>query len=234
MTSENAETMKMMIDSFIQTNGLFPVVKMLFDHGGIIRGGFLRDILAGDMPKDIDIVIPKTQWVHVYPSLPLFGYKLRGDPHDDETFRIAVLLNDDEINPTNLFLDIYLSSVEDDGKIFLSKYPPDFNVNMLGYNGDMIFNIDNFDGGVDDIFNNIISHRARMMRNLRNDPDERTGTDRIAKMIRKGYTIEEFVPRDDHEFARELADEDDHEHEHEHEHEHDHDHEHEHIIEFDQ
>lgn len=31
---------------------------ILYKHGGVVYGGFIRDLIAGIQPTDIDVVIP--------------------------------------------------------------------------------------------------------------------------------------------------------------------------------
>jgi len=149
------------------------VFTILYRHKGVVYGGYVRDMIAGLPPKDIDVVLPQDTYDAFILELEEIGYVMQGEQDNQ-----AALFTKDG------FLDVEVISCEDSSQddVFIGPAAaPDFDVNTLAYDGVKLYNW--VDPAGMDLFT-IISHiQKREAKSL--EP----GEDRIEKIKAKGYTI---------------------------------------------
>ena len=102
------------------------IMRVIFENYGAVYGGYLRDVRAGVIPNDLDVVIPEANNDKVFEELKLRGYTLTENPENGTTLAqkddrrdIEILLNED---PPGVV------------KIGPSA-DPDYSVNLLAFDG---------------------------------------------------------------------------------------------------
>ena len=133
-----------------------PVFKLLFETR-VVYGGYLRDTFAKVSPKDIDVVLPTMNFESFDKSMIAMGY-IRTD---DETY-------------------VYTKESTTPVEAISEKDDPDFNVNLLTYNGTKMYSWIDPEEDLRPIFDCIHNSQAISL-----EPS----TKRKKKILSKGYTI---------------------------------------------
>ena len=146
-----------------------PLIELVFRHGGYIWGGYVRDLIAGDSPHDIDVAISDDYVQEFYAELVSFGYEPGPDQHtwnhSGGLISIDVIENDSEAHDQQL-IDI--------------GAPIDFDVNCLAYDGQYLFF---WTGSTTDPLEIVEAIQRRVATAVNPTPQ------RVTKMLGKGYTI---------------------------------------------
>lgn len=149
------------------------IVREVLRKRGAIYGGYLRDVIAGEEPNDIDIILSELRY-----GLEFIKYLLsKGYQLDYEG------KNDTIIATKSGARKLELAFVEDspDEVLIGPVSGPDFDVNLLLLGEDGVLrNWMDPNEDIIEIIENITSRRA-----VRIEADR----DRIRKMSQKGYTI---------------------------------------------
>lgn len=149
------------------------VFTILYRNKGVVYGGYVRDMIAGVQPRDIDVVLPADKWDTFVEELLDAGY-VSQDRQDND----ATLFTKDG------FLDVEAYACEDNSydDVFIGpEASPDFDVNTLAYDGVKMYNWANPNGM--DIF--IIIQHIQTRFAVRMEPED----DRVEKILSKGYKI---------------------------------------------
>jgi hypothetical protein len=150
---------------------------ILYRHKGAVYGGYIRDMIAGVFPKDIDVVLPKDTLSAFWKDLERAGYVSQGlQPNGAILFKKDGFLDVEAVSCDDTCLDIV-----NDGVFIGPEGTPDFDVNTLAYDGTKMYNW--VDPGAGDLLTIIMHIQKREAETL--DP----GEDRIEKIKKKGYTI---------------------------------------------
>lgn len=149
------------------------IAGVIFKHLGAIFGGYLRDIYANVTPTDIDAVIFVQFQDSFENDLLNLGYSIT---FDEDTLNYVAEKNGERT------LEFYYNKDDQPGPNFLlgPESAPDFDINLLTYNGELLYNWMEPDAGVDVIINHIESRKAHNIEASR---------ERIQKIRSKGYTI---------------------------------------------
>src|SRR3989338_4498256 len=143
------------------------ITDLIFKHHGYIWGGYVRDLIAGVSPNDLDIAISDEDAQAFYEKLDAFGYAST-DSHTwnkSGSISIDIVENDDGAHSEHT-IEIVASL--------------DYDVNGLAYDGERVFVWGNPEYDPMLIVQAIHDRIATPI-----CPTER----RIAKMSKKGYTI---------------------------------------------
>lgn len=165
------------------------LVRSILSHRCSIFGGYLRDIIAGVSPRDIDVIVPEWNIIGIVNMLRNMGYTIRGDVEDPGPNVITC------IHPYKI--EVELHSYYDDPTIYLyCDQQLDFDVNSLAlcfsderyilYRWDVAHPYSKEDVNICDhnVTDNIIKNiQARTADCFRYDKQ------RMDKLITKGYTI---------------------------------------------
>jgi len=148
------------------------VATLIFDYRGAIYGGYLRDVIAGVEPKDIDAVIPQIYESDFLRDLTKLGFTLSENP-ENETFLAR--------KPGHRDVEIYFVEDDPNDTLIGPVSAPDFDVNLLALNDNgFISDWTNPGNPITDILDHI---RNRVAVRLEATPE------REAKMRAKGYQI---------------------------------------------
>lgn len=155
-------------------NIILPEDKVAFDiiisHRGVIYGGYIRDVIAGVPPSDIDCVLFESEVESFIQKFLDLGYLLRED-----------ICHGTKILSKESARSIEFYSLEDDPCLYLTPVTePDFYVNTLMYDGKLVMPWCHEDA-VNDVIDKIHAREAGLL-----SADSR----RIAKMLSKGYTVD--------------------------------------------
>lgn len=141
---------------------------------GIIYGGFVRDIIAGNIPKDMDIRFANEAHMNNFTALLKTKYitKIKKCKRGYATQKLVIKSNGKSI----FTIDMHVSNEQ--------MEIPDYDVNGLYYNGTQLFA---FNGNfLDSIVSNI---KAKCCIEVKKE----IPTHREKKMLNKGYTIFKLV-----------------------------------------
>lgn len=148
-------------------------LSILYRHKGVVYGGYVRDMIAGVQPRDIDVVLPADMWEGFMKELLEAGYVCKG-----------YQVNNSTLFTKDGFLDVEAYACEDnsDENVFIGPEAcPDFDVNTLAYDGARMYNwVDPTGMNIFTIIRNIQNREAKRI-----EPED----DRVEKMISKGYKI---------------------------------------------
>lgn len=105
------------------------LARLIFDHEGVIFGGYLRDTIAfgeNAKPNDLDFVVYRDQLTKLISRLEDFGYEVVEE--DEDSFKLDA--NDSQLIPLEIL-------VEDRHPNFTlgPSVDPDFNINSLCFDG---------------------------------------------------------------------------------------------------
>lgn len=143
----------------------------IFRNFGVVYGGYLRDYFDGVKPKDIDIVVPD-----IYKDR--FLDELKGYTFRDNLENGTVMAE----RPGHRDIEISFCEDEPEDNLFIGPCAePDFDVNLLTYDGKKLYNW--VDPTIDTILiiERIYERRAKKLSN---------NVGRMKKMHDKGYRIE--------------------------------------------
>ena len=166
------------------------ILQLLFEVGGVVAGGYIRDIIAWVTPNDIDIVIPDAGFELFTQSLTSLGYT-RSEDADVETDFLFISEQGKPIEGIILDRRPGVSArgfLEDavPGEYLGFPTSPDFDVNLLAFDGDRLYNWMSL-GDMPSLWvPNIISRILRRETLMSSEP---VSSDRIDKMLAKGYRI---------------------------------------------
>ena len=147
--------------------------KILFNYKGVVFGGYIRDMIANLQPTDIDVVLPSDTFSAFLNVLTAYGYT----SYEMQETGFYLFKKEGHLN-------VEVGSCQDSSTSGIWIGPeavPDFDVNLLAYDGIKLYNWVNPDAG--DIFQIISNIHKRQA--VAYEP----GEDRVLKMRRKGYTI---------------------------------------------
>ncbi len=171
----------------IQQNTTGDVFKIIFRNWGVIFGGFLRDLIAGDKPRDIDCVFRNKYWDNFVNEMELAGYSksIKGD--------VCIFTRDGYLE-----IDAHYLTDDCDCDYFGPVAIPDFDVNTLCYDGKRLYcwcsenqyDICNTDGIVKNIKNKTANYHKDSC-----DNDEFSLNCRRDKILNRGYTILNTAPK---------------------------------------
>lgn len=133
--------------------------------GGFVFGGYIRDFINGDPISDIDVAIPLERSQEFYDYLVEQGYEQDKENIKRFTRKGSIPVEVQEIDGEGLLLG-------------------DFDVNLLAYDGNRLFDYLNEKYPISDIIENIIERKAKSIYTEKFTPKER-----IDKMKSKGYDI---------------------------------------------
>jgi len=142
-------------------DNLVEIIDLVLNNKGYLFGGAVRDLIRGEIPSDLDVSI--RNYENFYEKLALLGFNF---------------LPSGKMIKDNIILDVL--ELDDPESFVEIGVPPDFDVNMLAWDGSKLFNYNNPDFDVTDIIYNIKVKRAFRI----NPRDER-----LSKMISKGWDI---------------------------------------------
>ena len=150
---------------------------IIFANKGVVFGGYLRDLISGDDPHDIDAVVPEANWD-----------KFKQDMAD-EGFNMITPLSKYEPSifekEGELTVEVIIGEDPPDFEWLGPSADPDFDVNLLAYNGTKMYNWMSLDHDPElDVLIIISSIRKKQTLQFRNAEE-----DRVNKMKNKGYTI---------------------------------------------
>ena len=123
--------------------------------------------------KDIDVLISDFYAQQFYSELEKNGYEVKYDKNNG-TFVYY--------KPNLLPVEICEVEENPDEELLLLPGNPDFDVNLLAYNGEKLYDIANPDYNVKLIINNIIQSKALQI-------SEYINPGRLNKIISKGYKV---------------------------------------------
>lgn len=152
-----------------------PMFNLLWERKGSVFGGWLRDVIAGDTPKDVDVVLSTAYAKDFIDGMHKLGY-------------ISQQTSVDELTSTRIFtkpdtLPVEMIEMDDDpDEILLGPAPdPDFDVNLLAWNGKLVYNwMDPDPFNISDVVKHIQARQAVPIM-----PSET----RMEKIMARGYTI---------------------------------------------
>lgn len=141
-----------------------PIAEIVFKYGGRICGGYLRDLIAGVKPNDMDVCVPDETVQDFYEEITKFGYILPEWTDGD-----AIIHN-------KFYMDghIDLDVIEEEHPVIY-----DFDINSLIYDGVELSSWLSLN--VSDIIEHIVNRKMVKM-------NDRVNVKRIDHMIQKGYT----------------------------------------------
>ena len=146
-------------------------LNIIKEHRGCIFGGYLRDIIAGDTPNDIDCVVYDTEFSQVKEKLVSLGYYIQCQDQD------VVRFNHKSRRSLDVCIDEYLENC-----ILGSSADPDAEVNLLTYHNGKLYNwMDDTIVTIDEIINAIKTKTTFVFQNI--------APNRLDKLINKGYKI---------------------------------------------
>lgn len=148
-------------------------LSILYRNKGVVYGGYVRDMIAGVKPRDIDVVLPADKWQGFVQELLEAGYASHGKQDNDAT-----------LFTKEGYLDVEAYACEDNSydDVFIGpEASPDFDVNTLAYDGVKMYNWVDPNGM--DFF--VILKHIQDRQAVRMEPED----DRVEKMIAKGYKI---------------------------------------------
>lgn len=148
------------------------VLAQVFAHEGVVYGGYLRDIIAGVPPTDIDIVLPDIYFDSFDRWMKKEGY--RSEPNTQNETIVY-------IKEGARTVEAYTVPDDPERTMIGPISEPDFDVNLLTYsdrNG--LFDFTNPINSISEILEHI-SRRVAFAINPK--------PDRIAKISAKGYKI---------------------------------------------
>ena len=141
------------------------IVPLLVSCRGYIFGGAIRDFIRGVEPADIDVSV--RDYETFYSGLTALGYvSSETDVTGITMIKGNVIVQVQELNDPDIIVDINVA--------------PDFDINMLAWDGEAIFNYQNPTFDVASTLSHIDTMCAEKIY-----PTE----ERIQKMKNKGYTI---------------------------------------------
>lgn len=144
------------------------VSNLVFQYGGCLFGGCIRDFLSGVTPKDIDVSVSDSQVQDFQSALQNLGFHVANDKGTTLSKDGIVVDVSERADDCELAVDLYV--------------PADFDVNTLAFDGTHLFNFWNPIGEFDitEILKKIPLHQAKSL----NPTPQRT-----QKMLEKGWTI---------------------------------------------
>jgi hypothetical protein len=156
-----------------------PILDLLFKYDSAVYGGYLRDLVLGVEPNDIDAVSPEMHREELLVELKKL-YNSQPAIFDGCQRNETLIFRSPGLRELELFF------VDDDPEktIISSVSSPDFSVNLLNYTvGDGLINWVGDYFSVDEIIEMIKKKVVVVMDN----PDQY----RMEKILRKGFAIEE-------------------------------------------
>ena len=151
------------------------VINIIFDNEAVIYGGYIRDLVAQVEPTDIDVVLSELYQDSFFHDMEVSGYTR----YFDDEKGVFVFNKDD-----NKTVEVVTVDHDPDDVLLGGVTEPDFDVNLLTANGSSLYSWIDPNQDIDPIMEHI---RDRIAVQLSDD----VGYDRIEKMIRKGYTIQD-------------------------------------------
>jgi hypothetical protein len=137
------------------------VVKLLLDSEGYLFGGAVRDLIRDEIPTDLDVSVRNYQ--KFYDGLMELGFEITPT---SRAIKDNIIVDICELDDPDLFVDINIA--------------PDFDVNILAWDGCKIFNYLDPEYNISDIIENIKNKRAQKIT---------PNNERLCKMHNKGWII---------------------------------------------
>tara|TARA_R110002072_G_scaffold45565_6_gene126990 strand:- start:45074 stop:45817 length:744 start_codon:yes stop_codon:yes gene_type:complete len=149
------------------------VFDILFKRKGVVYGGFIRDAISGDVSDDIDVLVSDLYVQDFYFDLLADGYTESYDAKNG-TFNFT--------KEGELRVEVSECEEDPDKEPLLSTAPADFDVNLLGYNGSLFYNVSNPDYPV-----HLITKNIDAMETIHISPT--VYEERKEKVLKRGYKI---------------------------------------------
>jgi hypothetical protein len=148
------------------------IISLITNNKGIVYGGYIRDIINNEIPNDIDAVILENVENKIIQELEHDGYF----KHKIDNYLYRFTKN----NCKSIDLSVEREYTME-GIVLSPLSAPDFDVNLLAFDGNKIYNWTGWDN-VNEIIKNIRSRHCRIL-----NPD--LNKERIEKMKQRGWTI---------------------------------------------
>jgi hypothetical protein len=151
------------------------ILDIIIRNKGSIYGGYIRDLINGTKPNDIDIIISDLYYDDFVVEMIENGY-VSSRNYDNDTMVYKKAGN----------RDVEVSVVDDDPEdtILGPVSIPDFDVNLLEYVNGKLIDWTNPDNDISTIIKHIKDKETVQL-----ESDDEIGLYRIDKMKNKGYTI---------------------------------------------
>jgi hypothetical protein len=160
------------------------IVNVILNNGGAVFGGFVRDLIAGVTPNDIDCFLPKNKILNVLTELSVIGTfhsygALTIDYSSEGLGSRWELVDKDHVS---VMIDIVISG---------SKHLPDCDVNRLTLTNSGIRVMNRYCNSNNQFvaLSSIISHIHHSVF----VPEENMSNTRWDKMIAKGYNAKNYA-----------------------------------------
>jgi hypothetical protein len=177
--------MESRINRFIKLHGIRSIVNQIFNDGGIIYGGLLRDIFMNYHFNDIDIIIDVKMMKKLHYSMQRkFGVIWSSDYSSTILGYVGVV----PIFGTILDVKVVLTklrTIDEVRTAFATVHDPMFCTDMLAFNGKKLFNWCASKPSVDEIILAINTKRVTIL--------NRDNIDRVDKMKKRGFIVFEGV-----------------------------------------
>jgi hypothetical protein len=122
-------------DPILMDQWIYPqdqiVAELIFASCGVIYGGYLRDRRRNVEPHDLDVVMFAGYWVPFRQALIGLGYTVSLNP-ENGTFVFS--------KPNARDIEVMLCEDNPDQVMLGPSAEPDFNVNLLTFNGQQVYN----------------------------------------------------------------------------------------------
>jgi hypothetical protein len=148
------------------------IARLIFSNYGTIFGGYLRDVYAKSQINDIDAVIPKIREDSFLEGLHQLGYTVKISPN-------GFVATKEGEHPVEFYFG---EDIPQENFLIGPEAEPDFDVNLLAFNGKELFNWMNLDEGVDTILKHIkdkVAYQIHIPMDML----------RRRKLVSKGYRI---------------------------------------------
>lgn len=171
------------------------IINICLKYSCSIFGGYIRDIIAGIIPRDIDVLVPAKYFHKLIEELTILGYVFEGDLYDIHEPNI---ISCNHVTLKELDLHIYEESPND--LYIYSWLIPNIDINVLALGVSLEKNIILYNWSIardpdlyqhesiiidenSEILDNIINHKMKII--SQEDIDE----DKLIQYKLKGYTI---------------------------------------------
>jgi hypothetical protein len=158
------------------------VLDIIIRNKGAIYGGYIRDLINGTKPNDIDIIISDLYYDDFVREMIENGY-VSSRNYNNNTIVYKKAGN----------RDIDVSVVDDNPEetILRPVSIPYFDVNLLEYVNEKLIDWTNPDNDISSIIKHIKDKETVQLQS-----DDKVGLDRIEKIKKKGYTIIDKIYED--------------------------------------
>jgi len=168
-----------------------PAIGLVFAYRGSVYGGYLRDLVAQQEPKDIDVVIPRDWFDGFFLDMTDLGYK---STHHAENRTLiftkppSATYSSASATPPHP-IEVYTLEEDPDTTFIGPVAAPDFDCNLLAYDGVTLFNWADVDPHrIDHLLAGIHSRST-----VQCSSDEQLAPGRKEKIVARGYQISDMI-----------------------------------------